>query len=400
MPSGAGSYAVVAALTNANYAASNATGTLVINKAAATIALSNLTQGYDGLPKPATATTSPEGLSGVSITYNGSATAPTNLGSYAVVASLANPNYVASNATGTLVISKGTAAITLSNLTQTYDGSPNPVTATTSPEGLSGVSITYNGSATAPTSVGSYAVVASLANPNYVAPTATGTLVIMKVNQTITFAQPADISKALTTFTLSATATSGLAVTYTSLTTTVCTVSGSKVSLKLGGYCTIRASQAGTANYNPAPIVDRTFLIWNPTANVSGTGTFTSTSPAGTANFTVSAKYLTGATVPSGTTTFSVGTLSFSSTSYERLYGSGTTGLYWGTGTLNGVAGYSFRVTAVDGGRSTDRFRIKIWHDVSGMTVIDYDNQPGTPDDATLTVSSTLLTGGSLTIKN
>jgi len=30
-----------------------------------------------------------------------------------------------------------------SNLTQTYDGSPKPVTATTSPDGLSGVSITY-----------------------------------------------------------------------------------------------------------------------------------------------------------------------------------------------------------------------------------------------------------------
>src|SRR5439155_14466166 len=109
-------------------------------------ALSNLTQSYNGSPKPATATTSPAGLSGVSITYDGSATAPTNPGSYAVVASLNNANYTASDATGTLTINKGTATITLSNLTQTYNASPKSATATTTPAGVS-VSITYNGSA-------------------------------------------------------------------------------------------------------------------------------------------------------------------------------------------------------------------------------------------------------------
>src|SRR5205814_6530699 len=99
----------------------------------------NLTQTYDGSAKPVTATTSPAGLSGVSITYNGSATVPTNAGSYSVVASLNNALYTAPNATGTLTINKATATLTLSNLTQPYDGSPNPVTATTSPAGLSGV---------------------------------------------------------------------------------------------------------------------------------------------------------------------------------------------------------------------------------------------------------------------
>src|SRR5207245_7128208 len=128
----------------------------------ATITLSNLTQTYNGSPKSATATTSPAGLSGVSITYDGSVTAPTNAGSYAVVASLNNVNYTASNATGTLTINKAAATITLSNLTQTYDGSPDPDTAATSPAGLSGVSITYNASSTAATDIGSCAVVASL----------------------------------------------------------------------------------------------------------------------------------------------------------------------------------------------------------------------------------------------
>src|SRR5439155_10652885 len=96
-------YAVVAWLNTANYSASNATGTLYI-KGQATLTLSNLTQSWDGSPKPVTATTSPDSLSGVSITYNGSTTAPTNIGSYSVVASLNNALYTASNATGTLTI--------------------------------------------------------------------------------------------------------------------------------------------------------------------------------------------------------------------------------------------------------------------------------------------------------
>src|SRR5205823_11761271 len=114
----------------------------------------------------ATVTTSPAGLSGVSITYNGSSTAPTDAGSYAVVASLNNPNYTASDKTGTLTINKGTATLTLSNLTQGYDGSPKPVTVTTSPAGLSAVSITYNGSSTAPPRIGRDAVCASLCTAN------------------------------------------------------------------------------------------------------------------------------------------------------------------------------------------------------------------------------------------
>src|SRR5207247_1986716 len=131
-PTNAGSYAVVASLNNANYTASNATGTLTITKGTATLTLSNLTQNYDGSPKPVTVTTSPAGLSGVSITYDGSSTVPTNVGSYSVVASLNNANYTPSNATGTLTINKGTATITLSNLTQAYNGSPKSATATTS----------------------------------------------------------------------------------------------------------------------------------------------------------------------------------------------------------------------------------------------------------------------------
>src|SRR5439155_12395631 len=181
----AGTYGVVASLNNDNYAAPDVSDTLTINKAAATISLSGLVQIYDGSPKTATATTNPASLTGVSITYDGSATAPTNAGSnYAVVASLTNDNYAAPNVDGTLIINKATATISLSGLMRTYDGSPKTATATTSPANLTEISITYDGSATAPTNGGSYPVVATLNNSNYQG-SATGTLTIGKATATI-----------------------------------------------------------------------------------------------------------------------------------------------------------------------------------------------------------------------
>src|SRR5205823_6312140 len=154
-----------------NYTASNATGTLTI-QGTATLTLSNLTQTYDGSPKAVIVTTTPGGLSGVSITFNASATAPTNAGSYPVVASLNNALYTASNATGTLT-------------PHTDTSSPTAITTTTTPALIS-VSITYDGSATAPTNAGSYRVVASLLYPNYTASNATGTLIINKATATLT----------------------------------------------------------------------------------------------------------------------------------------------------------------------------------------------------------------------
>jgi probable HAF family extracellular repeat protein len=78
--------------------------TVTLNKASATLSLSNLTQAFTGTAKPVTVTTTPGGIGTVAVTYNGSANAPANAGSYAVVASLTSNNYQTANATGTLVI--------------------------------------------------------------------------------------------------------------------------------------------------------------------------------------------------------------------------------------------------------------------------------------------------------
>ncbi len=100
-PVAAGTYAVEARITDPNYQG-DAAGTLVIDKAHATIEFGPLSFEFDGAPKAATATTSPAGLA-VEITYDGSPEAPSAAGTYVVQAQVADPNHHGS-ATGELVI--------------------------------------------------------------------------------------------------------------------------------------------------------------------------------------------------------------------------------------------------------------------------------------------------------
>lgn len=140
----------------------------------ATITLSNLNQTYNGTARPVTATTAPAGLP-VLLTYNGSSTAPTAAGSYAVSAAIDDPAIIGS-ASGTLVIDKANASILLEDLSPFADGTPKTPTATTTPAGLA-VSFTFNGSSTAPTHAGSYAVVATINDSNYQGSTSTTMLI-------------------------------------------------------------------------------------------------------------------------------------------------------------------------------------------------------------------------------
>lgn len=153
----------------------------MVAPAPATITLGNLTRTYDGAPQSVTTTTTPAGIA-VTVTYDGSATAPANAGSYAVVASIADPNYQGS-ASGTLVIGKAAAAVTLTNFSHTYDGTGKSVTATTTPSGLA-VTLTYGGGAALPVNAGSYSVAATVNDANY-AGSASGTLVIAKAQASL-----------------------------------------------------------------------------------------------------------------------------------------------------------------------------------------------------------------------
>jgi DNA/RNA endonuclease G (NUC1) len=245
-PTNAGSYAVAATITDPSYLGST-TGTLVIAKATATVALGNLTPVYNGTPQSATATTTPSGLN-VTFTYNGSSTPPTAVGQYTVVATVNDANYSGS-ASAPFIINQGNVAITLAGLSATYDGTPKAVTATTTPSGLP-VSLAYAGSPTPPTDAGSYVVIATV-NTSGLAGTTSGLLAIAKASQTVNLGPiPASIA-AGTPFTLSPTSSSGLPVTL-SVVSGNASVSGNSVTVNDASAVTLRGTQAGNNNYNPA----------------------------------------------------------------------------------------------------------------------------------------------------
>jgi hypothetical protein len=129
---------------------------------------------------------------------------------------------------------------------------------TTSVCTVSGTMVFYTGS------VGRCTVAADQAgDANYLAATqVTHDVKVDPANQTITFTQPSSAAPN-TTASLMATSSSGLVVTFSSLTTSVCTVSGTTVSYLANGLCTLAANQAGNANYNPAPQVTRDVTVGN-----------------------------------------------------------------------------------------------------------------------------------------
>ena len=250
VPTKAGSYTVVGTINDPNYQGS-ASGTLVIAQASGSITLGSLNQTYNGSAEPATATTTPSGLA-VTFTYNGSSTIPTGAGSYTVVGTINDPNYQGS-ATGTLVIAQASSSITLGNLSQTYNGSAEPATATTTPNGLT-VTFTYNGSSTAPTSAGSYTVVGTINDPNYQG-TATGTLVIAQASSSITLGNLSQTYSGSAEPATAATTPSGLAVAFTyNGSSTVPTSAGSYTVVGTINDPNYQGSASGTLVINPAPL--------------------------------------------------------------------------------------------------------------------------------------------------
>jgi hypothetical protein len=93
------------------------------------------------------------------------------------------------------------------------------------------------------------------------APPVTQIFQITKLAQTITFASLSSKVLGSPPFTVSASASSGLPVSFTSLTTATCTVSGNTVTLVATGTCTIKATQPGNTTYAAAAAVTQSFQI-------------------------------------------------------------------------------------------------------------------------------------------
>jgi len=119
--------------------------------------------------------------------------------------------------------------------------------------------------------------------------------------------------------------------------------------------------------------------------------------PTGRASFGFVAKYKKGASAPDGQTAFAfqAADLRFHSDSYEWLVVAGKDrAQFRGTGFVNDETGYTFLLTAFDGGTTEpDGFRIKIWNELG----IVYDSRSGA-DDAISTGNRQVIDGGSIVI--
>jgi len=145
------------------------------------------------------------------------------------------------NQTITFNTTKGTVSTTATPATAT---SNLVVTLTSSTPDI----CTTNGAKVTYVAVGVCTLIANQAgNTNYTAaPQVTANLTSLFVGQTAT---------------LSATATSGLAVSFTSTTPSVCTVSETTVTYVAEGTCTLTADQTGDANYNAAPQITQNITV-------------------------------------------------------------------------------------------------------------------------------------------
>ena len=125
---------------------------------------------------------------------------------------------------------------------------------------------------TAPVNGGNFTVTAT-DNVGLSATPASVGFSVLPAPQTITFGPLSNQFYINPPITLSATASSGLTVSFSSGTPTVCAVSGTTVSYINAGLCMITASQGGDADFSAAPPVSQSFQViigpWTVTATSS-----------------------------------------------------------------------------------------------------------------------------------
>jgi len=110
-------------------------------------------------------------------------------------------------------------------------------------------------------------------------------LLASPAGQTITFGTLPDRALGTAPFLLSATASSGLPVSFSSPPFS-CTISGATVTLTSVGTCTVYATQSGNMNYSAAPMVSQSFSVTASAVTVSVTPTSASLYASQTQPFT------------------------------------------------------------------------------------------------------------------
>jgi hypothetical protein len=187
------------------------------------------------------------------------------------------------------------------------------------PSGTVSLSGGVAGYATSSLAVGTHAIGAAYSgNGAFLAGTSAAlSETVNQAAQTIAFGNLPNQTYGAAPFTVNATASSGLAVSFASTTTPVCTVAGSQVTLAALGACTIQATQAGNTDYAAATPVNQSFQV----TQESQTITFgpLSSQAYGTTPFTVSATASSGLTVRFNSETTRVCTVSGTTVSLVSL---------------------------------------------------------------------------------
>ncbi len=137
-------------------------------------------------------------ISGV-CTLNGTTVSITGAGTCTIIAQQSgNAAWTfAADVSRSFTVAKAPATITLGT-EYTFDGTPKYSTAVTNPNGLSGLTVSYSlaGSPVSdPVNAGTYQVLATLNNPNYVATPTNGTLTINPAVPVINWSSPAAITQ-------------------------------------------------------------------------------------------------------------------------------------------------------------------------------------------------------------
>ena len=325
VPTNAATYAITAdfaptdATSYKSLTAASA-GNFIISKATPTLSVTNSPVTYNAAPQSATVAGSVAGTVS-NIKYNGSATTPTNAATYAITADFTptdttNYNSLTAASAGNFIISKATPTLSVTNSPVAYDGAAHGAAVSASVPGT--VSSILTGGSATQTNAGTYAVTANFTptdttNYNSLTAASAGNFVISVADQTITFNTLSDKVLGDSDFIVSATASSGLTVSFSSQTTGVCTVSTATVHIITTGTCTIRASQSGNSSYNAAPNVDQSFTINNPLPTTSSISPTSKT--VGDAQFTLTVN---------GTNFVSNSTINFNGSSRTTTYVSAT----------------------------------------------------------------------------
>lgn len=224
-----------------------------------------------------------------------------------------------------LTVAKATQSLSFAALpNHTYASGPFALAATAS----SGLAVSYassnpavatvSGNTVTITGAGTTTITASQdGNANFLAATSVGqSLTIDKAAQTITFAPLAAVNASDEPFDLTATASSGLAVTYTNSNPAAATVTGITVDPVAAGSTIITAAQARDANYLAATSVAQTLTV-NPPLPVITITTTGEAKEAGTTagQFVITRDQITGTlTIP-----FTVSGTASSGTDYTAL---------------------------------------------------------------------------------